>query len=307
MPTFTKRKTGWKAEVARKGIRRSQTFPTKAAAIAWAGRIEAEIIGGERGDIPNLPFADILTRYARDVSPTKKGARWETIRIDLLKRDPLALVRLRSLSSTDVAAWRDRRLQAVSASSVRREWNLLSHTCNIAVNEWRWLKSNPFKGVRRPQEAQHRTRLATDAEMARLAEVATTPARRRVLDAFLFAVETGMRAGEICALNQVSGRVATLPDTKNGTQRQVPLSNKALALLGDGFAVKPSSIDALWRDMCRLAGISNLHFHDSRRMAITRLSKIFNPLQLAKIVGHKDLKMLLVYYNESAEELAKKL
>lgn len=38
-----------------------------------------------------------------------------------------------------------------------------------------------------------------------------------------------------------------------------------------------------------------------------RLAKKLNALELARMVGHKDLKMLLRYYNESAEEIAKRL
>jgi len=36
MASITKLKTGWRAQVARKGVRKSQMFPTKAAAQAWA-------------------------------------------------------------------------------------------------------------------------------------------------------------------------------------------------------------------------------------------------------------------------------
>ena len=49
-----------------------------------------------------------------------------------------------------------------------------------------------------------------------------------------------------------------------------------------------------------------LHFHDSRACALTRLSAKLSPLQLAKVSGHKDLKMILnVYYRETAEDIAK--
>jgi integrase len=53
--------------------------------------------------------------------------------------------------------------------------------------------------------------------------------------------------------------------------------------------------------------IVDLHWHDTRHTAITRLAKKLNVLELARIVGHKDLRNLQIYYNESAEELAKKL
>lgn len=55
------------------------------------------------------------------------------------------------------------------------------------------------------------------------------------------------------------------------------------------------------------AGLADLHFHDSRATAITRLAKRLDVLELARMVGHRDLRMLQVYYRETAEELAAKL
>ena len=308
MPSFKQLPSKlWQAQVFRRGIRRSSTFQSKGAAVAWAGRIEAEIMAGTYREIPDLTFSDLLDRYEREVSWHKKGARWEKVRIGLLKRDPLAQVRLRQLSTVHVAEWRERRLQAVSGPSVRREWNLLSHACNIAVKEWKLLHANPFKDVRRPKSAQHRDRIFTDGELGRIEAKATTPTRQTVYRALLFAIETGMRAGEICGNPPINGRVCRLEDTKNGTRRDVPLSARAVELYGDGFDITPGTLDATFRAMRDEAGIKGVHWHDSRRTAITRLSKRLHPLELAKMVGHKDLKMLLVYYAETAEDVAKKL
>lgn len=97
MPTFRKRGNKWRAEVARQGVRRSETFESKQAAVAWAARQEAEIMAGVRGEVPNLTVAALLKRYREEVSPGKKGARWEIIRLVALERDTLAKVSLRRL------------------------------------------------------------------------------------------------------------------------------------------------------------------------------------------------------------------
>lgn len=310
MPTFYRLPSGlWRAQVARKGIRRSATFPSKSAAQLWAGEVEAEILGGGRTDTTRRTFADLLTRYAKEVSPTKKGARWEAVRITLFLRDRIAATPLSALDATHVAQWRDRRLQDVSGPSVRREWNLLSHACNIAVREWRWLRANPFAGVRRPKGGQSRDRLASQQEMAQLEKSAISPSKRQALEAFKFATETGMRASEICGLREISGSVARLEDTKNGTRREVPLSARALAIWAESgpFDLKPGTLDANWRKLTQAAKVENLHFHDSRHMAITQLSAKLNLLQLARMVGIRDLRVLNVYYNEKAEDIAKRL
>lgn len=68
-----------------------------------------------------------------------------------------------------------------------------------------------------------------------------------------------------------------------------------------------TAIDSNWRKAVKAAQVVDLHFHDSRHLAITRLSKVLGLLELARMVGHRDLRMLQFYYNESAAETAAKL
>ena len=305
MASFRSTPYGWRAEVFRHGVRRSASaFRTKAAAVAWASRVEAEIMAGVRGEVPNLTVKALLTRYREEVSPHKKGERWETIRLLALERDTLASVRLRQLDAPHVADWQQRRLKAVSSASVRRERNLLNNVFEIARKEWRWLAKNPFEGVRRPKDARPRSRVASDAEIKQLLGAAS-PALGR---AITFALETGMRAGEIGALETVRGSVAYLADTKNGEAREVPLSAKALEAWEGGINLSAGSISALFARLCKDCGIEGLTFHDLRRTAVIRLAQKLNPMELAKMVGHRDLRMTLnTYYAVDAEELAKRL
>ena len=54
--------------------------------------------------------------------------------------------------------------------------------------------------------------------------------------------------------------------------------------------------------------LADLHFHDTRAEALTRLSRKVDVLTLARISGHKDLRILSnVYYRESAAEIAERL
>ncbi|MDR2015430.1 MAG: site-specific integrase [Azoarcus sp.] len=134
--------------------------------------------------------------------------------------------------------------------------------------------------------------------------------------AFLFAIETGMRAGEICSLSwgAVRGNVAYLPMTKNGFPRSVPLSVEALRLLGQlpkvddaAFGLTPCQIDAIFRKIRVRALISDLHFHDTRHEAITRLARKLDVMDLARMVGTRDLRILMVYYNATPAEIAERL
>lgn len=304
MGSFRRHGNGWQAQVFKRGVRRSQTFDQKGAARAWAHQLEAEIMAGVRGEVPNLTFAALLQRYDREVSAKKKGARWESVRLKAMERDRLALVKLRQFGPPHVADWRERRLRAVSGASVRREWNLLSHACTFAVREWGWLKANPFKGLSRPTGSKPRDRIASQGELDKLQELAS-PGMKRVITV---AVETGMRAGEIASRPDIRGRVAYLLDSKNGTSREVPLSAAALEAWQGGITMQAGSISALFAQLCVKARIKGLTFHDLKHTAITRLAKKLGPLELAKMVGNKDLKLLLnVYYKADPEEVAKKL
>jgi integrase len=301
--TFRLTRYGWRAEVCRRGVRKSQSaFKTKAAAVAWAGRLESEVMAGVRGEIPNLTVQALLQRYKTEVSVGKKGRRWEEIRLDLIGRDRLASVRLRQLDTPHVAEWQERRLKAVSGASVRRERNLLNNVFEIARKEWKWLSKNPFEGVRRPKDGKPRKRIATPAEIKSL----TSP-DDAMSGVITWALETGMRASEIAQPPEVRGRVAILRDSKNGEAREVPLSAKAVEVWNGGFGLTAGSISTLFARRCDELKIEGLTFHDLRATAATRLAKVLHPLQLAKMFGWKDLKHALVYYRETADDIAQKL
>ena len=333
MATIRRRGARWQAQIDKRGVRQSATFSTKAEAVAWSLEVEAGIASGAQGSIARKTFGDLLVRYRDEVSARKRGERWERTRIDRMLRDDAALcaLRLADLSQADFAAWRDRRLAEVSAATVRRDWTLLSHAFSVAIAEWRWLTAHPMRGVRQPPEPAARDRLISDHEIelllhalgyARDAPPLTITAR--VGAALLFAIETAMRAGEIIGLQwprvDIAARVATLLMTKNGTARQVPLSREALRILDQlapvtakredrrcfGIA-STQSLDALFRRAKMRAGVEGLTFHDSRHTAITRLARRLDVLALARMVGHRDIRMLQIYFNPSATDMAGRL
>ncbi|RAP42835.1 integrase [Rhodovulum viride] len=320
MASITRHGNGWRAQVARRGERRSRVFATKREAQDWAARQEHLIMNASVIAADQV-FGALLDRYAQEVSPTKRGERWEVVRLKRLRRDDLAKVRLSALTPQHIADWRDRRLLDVAPVSVNRELSLLSAVCEIARREWGLLQSNPVRDVRRPPDPQPRNRLPTDDEMKRLAFVAgpdLTRSGARAFHAFRFGCETAMRAGEICGLTweriDLKTRVAHLPMTKNGHSRDVPLTRAAVDLLQElprmepVFGMTAGRLDANWRKLRAAAAVEDLHFHDSRAAALTKLSRKVDVMTLAKISGHRDLSILLnVYYRENAASIAQRL
>lgn len=53
--------------------------------------------------------------------------------------------------------------------------------------------------------------------------------------------------------------------------------------------------------------IDDATFHDLRHLAITRLAQKIDVLDLARMTGNRDLKKLMIYFNPTAEDIAKKL
>lgn len=313
----------WRAFIDKHGVKKSKVFGIKAKARAWATAIEAEIEAGRNGEIPDKTFGDLMARYRDEISVLKKGERAERLKINkLLREDPIAKIRLIDLDERAVAAWRDRRVAKVQGSSVNREWCILSNACTIAVKEWKWLKKNPMKDVRHPPGNEHRERTATDEEIDRILFVLGDDLDQvsgRVAMVVRFALETAMRAGEIAGLTpdrvHLDKQFCKTSGKTPAARREVPLSPEAArvleAMLPRGgatvFDVVESQIDSLFRKAKGKALVEGLHFHDLRHTAITRLATKIDVLPLAKMIGHRDLKMLMVYYNPSATDIAKRL
>ncbi len=323
MASVRKVKNNWSVQVAKKGVRVSATFSTKREAIEWAAVTEAEILAKKFSGLPDKTFGDLLMRYREEVVPHKKGSRWEKVRINKLLRDPIAKVHLTDFGKKDVTKWRDRSLETLSASSVNREWSILSHACTIARRDWDWLRENPFFDVTKPKKGKSRTRRPTQDEIDTITyslgfedggPVKTSSARIGAM--WLLAIETGMRAGEIVNLTwknvHIDERYVHVIDSKNGYSRDVPLTRRAIEIIEQLRGVDEESVfkvtsgnrDTLFRNARDRAMIEDLHFHDSRREALSRLAPKMDVLQLARISGHRDLRVLQnTYYAPKVSEL----
>ena len=319
MATYRKRGNSWQVALYVNGVRESATRKTKVEAVAWASNREAELTGKR---LPDHTVGDALTRFGCEVSPGRLGERWELLRIAAFLRDPLALVKLPTLTAQDLASWRDRRLKKVTAGSVRREFNMLRAAMRLARVEWGWVREDVCSAVKMPIAPPSRKRRIPDDQIERICAalgliegLTAETISNRVGLAFLFALETAMRAGEILGMTwgDVREKSVTLPRTKNGDVREVPLSPRAREILGvlraaahgsTVFNIHPGTRDALFRRAVVTCEIDNLRFHDSRAEAIWRLSKKLGVMDLARVIGHRDLKSLMIYYNASADSLA---
>ncbi|UYW27503.1 site-specific integrase [Methylorubrum extorquens] len=326
MAAIRKLRGRWQAAVRRKGIApRSKSFDTKADAERWARSLEAEL--DRCGALPDTrpaektTLAQVLERYRDTVSPTKRSSVTEIARINAILRRPICHRTMALLSSADLAAYRDERLKAVAPATVIRELNTISHAIDTARREWSiHLATNPAKLVRRPSPPKGRTRRLEGNEEQILLAAADAGRVRYLRPLIELAVETGMRRGELLSLRwehiNLDRRVAHLPLTKNGTSRDVPLSTRAVETLrslrtGESttvFTAAPNAVRLAWERLRRRVGLEDLHLHDLRHEAVSRLfEKGFNVVEVASISGHRELRMLQRYTHLRAADLATRL
>lgn len=320
----------YRARVKRRGERDSKTFALRRDAVAWAKHREDEIdrrADRTLGEVRTL--GDALRRYAVEVAPTHKGERWEQIRLAAMERQLPITLPLARITHEHLTRWRDARAAVVGPDSVRREMALLGSVLTHARRDWRWIADSPMADVRRPQSSPHRSRVMTRHELRAILRALKHRRGRPVTMkgivalALLLALRTGMRAGELTGMQWalVADRSVTLPATKNGTAREVPLSRKAVRLIErarglDDVLVLPvgtQTLDALFRSARDAAGIDGLRWHDSRHTAATRIgATVGQPGRLSfpefvAMFGWRDPRNAMVYVNPSAATLAAKL
>jgi len=278
---------------------------------------------------PLCPLGQALEVYRQRISILKKGYEQERYRIAHLCRTWLADVAVAQITSVMISQYRDERLQTInprtgkriSAATVRLELSLLSNFFDIARIEWGACEANPCVNVRKPKPAAGRTRrLLPNEERILLARCNNLPTPEMSI-VVIIALETAMRQGEILSLRwehiDLRGRIAHLPQTKNGSQRDVPLSLKAreaimrLGIKDNGrlFSYTSNGLKSSWRNITQSVGISDLHFHDLRHEAISRLFELgtMDSMEIASISGHKSMSMLKRYTHLKAQRLVKKL
>lgn len=276
-----------------------------------------------------MKFKEALENYFNRVSIIKKGVAQERFRIQQLSRSFLGELEVLEINSVHIATYRDERLgslnmrtqKKISPATVRLELSLLSNFFEIARTEWGLCDDNPVKKVRKPKTPPGRDRRLTPREERKILRYCQGQNNIELLSIVVFAVETAMRQGEILGLCwenvNLSQRVATLHETKNGTKRDVPLTLLAREMLlkmgarpeGRIFTYTSNGLKSTWRFMLQKLLIEDLHFHDLRHEAVSRLFEkgTLDMMEISAISGHKSLSMLKRYTHLKAHKLVRKL
>lgn len=299
-----------------------------------------------------LTVGNLLGRYSTEVTIHKKGHKEETYTIGKLQRikffsdSPIYLVDGDLVERLKIELGK-----TLTNTTVRKYLMLISHLFKTAVAK-RWCTdlNNPIKTVELPKPARMRCRRIEPEEHEYLVAELRKARNPLILPFFEFLIETACRRGEALRLTvkdvDLSGRTAMLLDTKNGDDRLIGISSKALSILEPLvasaqsnktpntmaaanekiFPLKPSVIrsafdhakvrarKAYFAD-CKNNGkepkhsfCADLRLHDSRREATSLMfEKGLDIMEVSSMTGHKTLSMLRGYTHLRAKDLAMKL
>ena len=185
----------------------SKTFSTKAAAKNWAAETELELrkLAGPKPEEVTVGYA--LSRYSQEVSILKRGVRSEQVRIKRIISVLPEHRLIKDFTVEDAKTFRDQRATEVGPASILREIAILRSAWAHFVSEWRYCYKNVWQEIKKPKTPPHRERLVTDEEIEQMLTslrhfegAGERSAMQRVALVMLWALETGMRAGEICTL-----------------------------------------------------------------------------------------------------------
>ena len=136
MAVIEKRRGNWRVKVRKIGFPAvSKTFHKRRDAYNWALKIERDMCLGLFNN-NSCTIRELLDRYAKEITPTKKCAPIENVRINRLKNSWLAGLQISEVNSQHIAVYRDERLKIVSPATCLREISLISHVMRIFIMVW---------------------------------------------------------------------------------------------------------------------------------------------------------------------------
>ena len=324
MATISKKFGKWYVQIRRsfhKPIYKS--FIAKQDAHKWARETERLIEVGQFVDTTEAnktTLKTLLERYEREVVPKKRTTGDKYLISNIMKHSFVDKV-LSHISSSDIAEFRDKRLNVVSGSSVNRELSIISDCIKRAINEWGcYIRENPVKPSLRCEENPSRTRRLDIGEYEKLM-TACKKSRAFWCPIIDFAIHSAMRRGELLRLTwqmvHLDKKYITLPPeiTKTNKVRNVPLQPHAIEILrklprsldGRVFPIGIKNFERTWTKICRRANIKGLRWHDLKREAISRLFERGLSISEVQLFCGNSLATLNVYTEHNSTTRAEKL
>ncbi len=329
--------TSYRARVSIKGHPTvTKTFKNLTTAKRWKRNTEAEIDAGryfDKIEAKKHTLGEAIDRYLKNILPSKPNNAKNVQHHLLWWKDRLGAYSLDAIKPSLLAEQRDLLLTEInckgrkrSSTTVIRYLSSLSHVFTIMIKEWGWLNENPIRKITKPRQQPGRVRYLSDEERVRLLKACQNSRCRILYLTVLLALSTGMRYGELMGLKRSNidweQNVITLYETKNGETRSIPIGGEPLELLkkhvlhlpsfsdlifpSSHHPKKPIDIRSAWKKAAREASVLDFRFHDLRHTTASYLAMNgYSLLDIATLLGHKDLQMTKRYAHLSQEHKKK--
>lgn len=344
MASIRRQKSGaWRVQVRRKGRYLSETFVSHEDAKRWAIDVERQIDRGQtptKSRIARLrTFGHLIDLHIADMKAVGRApGRTKTATLAMLKRE----LGSRNIVEMDrerlLEFGRQRAEQGAGPVTLSMDIGAIKlvishaaavHGLPVSVEPVE-LARIALRRLGLVGKSNERDRRPTKEELEALFahfdgnDRQVIPMTRIIK----FAIATALRQEEICRATwedyEVKGKMLLIrdrkdPRNKKGNDQRIPLLDvsgyDAIALIEQQRAVRANSdsrifsynhksISASFTRACHELQIADLHFHDLRHEATSRLFEFeFKIQQVALVTGHKDWKMLRRYTHLRPESL----
>lgn len=283
-------------------------------------RAEASLGGDPAGDRDRLRAVPTFAQFVEEryLPFAKERLRSYADQVGFYRLRLKALWGSRPLDEVrpqDVAALQDRlRNAGLANATVNRYVAFVRRVFNLALRWEAYQGRNPAQHAEMRRE-HNRERFLTETELRALFKALRSEPNKSAAHALAFLAATGARRGEALGAKwehiDYDRRLWTVPVSKSGRRRHIPLSNAALNILewqrprATGTYIFPGSDpdkaladpSKAWRRAKKMAGLDkDLRIHDLRHtFASTLVSKGRSLHEVGTLLGHSQTNMTTRY------------
>ncbi len=211
------------------------------------------------------------------------------------------------------------------SGTIRKEIGLLRTMFNVARKNWKWRITNPVSDIDLPRDSAERIRHLKGEERDSFESALDAAPEAWLQPICVVALDTGLREGNLCGLLRTDldlvSRVILIEAErmKNRDFHGIPLTDRAFNVIVEMLKVKcltghvfhdhgkplyKIKVQRAFSRVLRNAGIKDFRFHDQRHTFASDLRRNGVDLDtLARLLGHKDLRMTRRYSHLGIESL----
>ena len=323
MATIRKLRGKWQAIIRKKDHKHiAKTFINKITASKWAKDVEARMDRNIYEDFTKAAAStlkDLIIKYRDEVVINHKAARTTSSKLNVILKHDLVYLSLMQLKSSHIYKFKKELAETRAPYTVNIYLKLLKTIWITAKRMWDInLPESPLVLVPLNKVDNERDRILTKEEYQRLLNAAAESKMIQLRDVIRFAYTTAARIGEIERLKRddvdFNKKTATFLNTKNGTDREIPLAEDCIEILkrypfgSTYFKIPYNSFRFYFKQARHKAGLDDFRAHDLRACAITNmLLSGMDQSSVAVISGHKSWSQLKRYSRIKPTDLLEKV